>query len=125
MPQRIEFIRPARKTYKVRKQDARPNAYQRGYCDRRHYAWRRAVLLRDNWTCRACGHVCGEKGGAHADHVSPVVPGTKQCVDGRSRYDVENGQCLCPACHMRKTNDDTAKRNDRPGRGLPNWRRSE
>ena len=108
MPQRIEFIRPARKTCKVRRAENRPNAYQRGYTDKRHRAWRLAVLLRDNWTCRGCGHACGERGGAHADHVSPVVPGTKVCLNGVSRYEVANGQCLCPACHQRKTSREAS-----------------
>ena len=115
MPQRIEFIRAARPNYRIKRKENRPNGYQRGYSDRRHSAWRRAVLLRDNWTCRACGHVCGEKGNAHADHVSPVVPGTKVCVDGRSRYDVDVGQCLCHSCHSSKTANETAAR----ARGTP------
>ena len=62
------------------------------------------MLLRDAYTCLHCGRVCGRKGEAHADHVSPVVAGTDQCADGRSRYDVDGGQTLCSSCHQRKTN---------------------
>jgi hypothetical protein len=47
--------------------------------------------------------VCADRREAHADHVSPVVHGTEVCQDGRSRYDVAGGQCLCHACHNRKT----------------------
>jgi len=84
-------------------EQARPNAAARGYCDARHRAWRVAVLTRDAWQCQDCGRVCADKREAHADHVSPVMPGTEVCRDGRSRYDVAGGQCLCHACHNRKT----------------------
>lgn len=80
----------------------RPNAAARGYCDRRHRAFRLAVLNRDLWTCRMCGRVCSGLREAHADHRSPVVPGTDRCENGMSRYDVDNGQCLCAACHTVK-----------------------
>jgi 5-methylcytosine-specific restriction endonuclease McrA len=104
MPQRIEMWRPPRAKHQIRVAESRPNAYRRGYTDGRHRAWRKAVLVRDAYTCRHCARVCGKKGEAHADHVSPVVAGTDHCVDGRSRYDVEVGQCLCAPCHQRKTN---------------------
>ena len=104
MPQRVEMWRAPRASHQVRVAASRPNAYRRGYTDARHRAWRAAVLERDAWTCRHCGRVCGRKGEAHADHVSPVVAGSDLCADGRSRYDVENGQTLCAACHQRKTN---------------------
>ena len=65
------------------------------------------MLTRDAWQCRACGQVCSDKGQAHADHVSPVVHGTDRCQDGRSRYDVAGGQCLCQACHNRKTSRES------------------
>jgi 5-methylcytosine-specific restriction protein A len=101
MPDRIVMIRPARGTAKIKKRpDARPNAYRRGYCDSRHFAWRQAVLLRDNWQCRECGAICGRSRQAHADHVIPVV------VRPDLRYDVANGQCLCHSCHSRKTATD-------------------
>lgn len=103
MPTRIPTHRPPRLRSAVTSETSRPNAYQRGYTDKRHQAWRLAVLTRDAWQCKACGCVCAEKGQAHADHVSPVVPGTDRCEDGRSRYDVSVGQCLCNACHSRKT----------------------
>lgn len=102
MPTRIPTHRPPR--LRVAPQpEARPNAAARGYTDARHRAWRLAVLNRDAWQCRACGRVCSDKSEAHADHISPVVHGTDRCRDGRSRYDVDGGQCLCHACHNRKT----------------------
>ena len=61
------------------------------------------MLTADAWTCRECGRVASGKGEAHADHISPVVPGTDECENGASRYDVRNGQCLCASCHGRKT----------------------
>ena len=100
MPQRVPRFRQPR----LKQRETRPNAYSRGYCDQDHFAWRDAVLLRDAWQCQHCARVCGKKGEAHADHVSPVVAGTDRCADGRSRYDVAAGQCLCASCHQRKTN---------------------
>ena len=94
MPQRIEMWRPAAK---IRRMESRPNAAARGYCDPKHKAWRQAVLLRDGYSCRVCGRVCGKKGEAHADHIIAVV----QRPD--LRYEVDNGQCLCASCHSRKT----------------------
>ena len=106
MPTRIPTFRTATTLRSFRQPDDRPNAYQRGYTDRRHQAWRIAVLTRDAWQCRQCGRVCADKREAHADHISPVVHGTGVCRDGRSRYDVDGGQCLCHSCHSRKTNSD-------------------
>jgi 5-methylcytosine-specific restriction endonuclease McrA len=95
MPHRIEMWRlPAGK---ARSRAWRPNAAARGYCDARHAAWRKAVLLRDGWACQSCGRVCGKKREAHADHIIPIA----QRPD--LRYDVANGQCLCHSCHSRKT----------------------
>jgi len=97
MPQRIPTHRPARlRTGPRRDETTRPNAAARGYCDKAHKAWRLAVLTRDAWTCRECGRVCGGPKEAQADHVTPIS-------QGGERYDVQNGQCLCIACHARKT----------------------
>lgn len=62
------------------------------------------MLTRDAWQCQHCGRVCADKREAHADHISPVVHGTESCRDGRSRYDLAGGQCLCASCHQAKTN---------------------
>jgi 5-methylcytosine-specific restriction endonuclease McrA len=105
MPKRPEQFKPIRLAASAAPPivERRPNAYQRGYCDSRHASWRRAVLVRDNYTCVDCGRVCSEKREAHADHVSPVVHGTDRCENGASRYDISNGACRCITCHARKT----------------------
>lgn len=100
MPQRIEMFRQPRANFKIKKAAYRPNAAARGYCDSKHAAWRREVLLRDNWQCRSCGRVCARKREAHADHIIPI----SQRPD--LRYVVDNGQCLCLPCHSRKTLTD-------------------
>jgi len=97
MPQRVEMFKLPRPTSKARVRTYRPSAAARGYCDGRHKAWRLAVLGRDNWQCRGCGRVCGNKREAHADHIIPVA------VRPDLRYEVANGQCLCHSCHSRKT----------------------
>jgi hypothetical protein len=106
MPAKIPTLQLPRGPRRPRVEQ-RPNAAARGYCDRRHRAWRLAVLRRDCWTCQACRRPCGGPREAHADHKSPVVHGTDRCVDGRSRYDVAAGQCLCASCHGAKTLAET------------------
>ena len=59
------------------------------------------MLLRDAFACKICGFVSPRN---HADHIVPILAGTDMCVDGRSRYDIAGGQCLCASCHSRKTN---------------------
>ena len=94
MPTRIPSHRPLRlRTAQRRDDTARPNAAARGYCDKRHRAWRQAVLTRDAWACVDCGRIDQAN---HADHVVPIS-------HGGSRYDVGNGQTLCVRCHGRKT----------------------
>jgi len=98
MPQRVPAFRAPRvRMHRTRRDENRPNAYQRGYVDSKHFAWRQAVLLRDNWQCQDCGRICGNKREAHADHIIPV----SQRPD--LRHEVSNGQCLCHSCHSRKT----------------------
>jgi 5-methylcytosine-specific restriction endonuclease McrA len=97
MPSRIPSHKPPRLPSARRRDDSnRPSATERGYCTKAHRAWRRAVLTRDAWQCRACGRVCANKREAQADHIVPIA-------QGGDRYDVANGQCLCIACHGRKT----------------------
>lgn len=86
--------------------ERRPNATARGYTDRKHREWRLAVLNRDAWQCRMCGRVCTDRREAHADHRSPVVQGTDYCESGASRYDIDNGQCLCASCHAIKGREE-------------------
>lgn len=103
MPTRIPAHRPVRlRSARKRDDSTRPNAAQRGYCDKAHRAWRQAVLTRDAWTCRDCGRVCSDKREAQADHIVPIR-------QGGERYDVSNGQTLCIACHGRKTQRENHK----------------
>lgn len=110
MPSRIPAYRPPRlrEQEQPRKPDNRETAAQRGYCDKRHRAWRAAVLLRDSYECQDCGKVIAAKGEAHADHITPIR-------QGGDRYDIANGQCLCASCHSKKTLAET--------RGIPVSRR--
>jgi 5-methylcytosine-specific restriction enzyme A len=93
MPQRV----PAFKAPRLRHREARPNAAARGYCSKAHRSWRQHVLTRDAWACVVCGHVDNAN---HADHIVPVSERPDL------RYELSNGQCLCQACHMRKTFDE-------------------
>lgn len=52
--------------------------------------WRKAVLARDNYTCK----LCGVRGGhLNADHIKPFAayPDLRFCL--------ENGRTLCVPCH--------------------------
>jgi len=55
------------------------------------------VLTRDAFACVSCGRIDQAN---HADHVVAIS-------QGGERYDVGNGQTLCPACHARKTLRET------------------
>jgi len=120
MPQRIPSHKPPRLAGRAKRDESRrPNAAARGYCDKAHRAWRQAVLTRDAWACQACGRVCGDKREAQADHVIPIS-------QGGSRYDISNGQCLCIACHGRKTRSEqqaTARARAEATPGLENLSR--
>ena len=100
MPERLPVFKPPRLRSRPR-EEGRPNAHQRGYCDKTHKAWRLAVLTRDAWQCQKCGRVCSNRREAHADHIKPIT-------SGGERYDVANGQCLCVRCHGRKTKAEQA-----------------
>ena len=94
MPQRVpRYKAPRVKQYRPFGEQ-RPNAAARGYCDKKHRAWREAVLIADAFACRMCGRVDESN---HADHVAPVSERPDL------RYDLSNGQCLCSACHLQKT----------------------
>jgi len=96
MPQRIPSHRPLRlRTAPRRDESGRPNAAQRGYCDKAHRRWRQAVLTRDAFACVDCGRIDQTN---HADHIVPVSQRPEL------RYVVGNGACRCVRCHARKTN---------------------
>lgn len=70
-------------------------------------AWRRAVFVRDRFTCQKCGARNGRKRIIEADHIvsiNTVVRDSKvydletarTCV---ALWDVNNGRTLCHSCH--------------------------
>lgn len=61
--------------------------------------WKAVRLLvkrRDGWKCVKCG----ARGRLEVDHITALR-------DGGAPYDLTNLQCLCPACHSRKTAIET------------------
>lgn len=65
------------------------------YKDPAYIAWRKAVLARDDYTCRDCGRECQktEKGLA-AHHEKPYA------THPELRLEISNGTTLCRRCHM-------------------------
>ena len=55
--------------------------------------WRKAVFVRDNWTCQICGDKTG--GNLHAHHIFSFSEFPEY------RLDVWNGITLCYACHQK------------------------
>lgn len=53
--------------------------------------WRRAVLMRDDYTCQDCG--LRRRKGNHAHHIK------RKKEYPELRLDVDNGQTLCWYCH--------------------------
>lgn len=66
-----------------------------------HRRWRTAVLRRDDYRCRRCGHHDPSGRTLRADHVVNVKAGGD---DG-----VANGQTLCEHCHNDKTQGEAAR----------------
>lgn len=63
--------------------------------------WRRIrdrILLRDQYTCRACGHVTKD---LEVDHIINVAEGGSD--------DDSNLQALCVPCHQEKTATEAAR----------------
>jgi 5-methylcytosine-specific restriction enzyme A len=70
--------------------------------------WRAKVIARARGRCEAVEHGqrCRKAEPQHrmfADHV-------REINDGGAPFDLANGQCLCGACHTRKTAGTRAKR---------------
>lgn len=57
------------------------------------YQWRKAVFVRDDFTCQCCGDA--EGGNLCAHHIK----GWAEFVEGR--FDVANGVAMCEPCHIR------------------------
>jgi 5-methylcytosine-specific restriction protein A len=85
-----EYLCPAHKQERDRKdQQRRGTAAQRGY-DRRHRNWRLIILRRDP-VCRACR----TRISTEADHIIPLNNG--------GSWALSNGQGMCKPCHSAKT----------------------
>lgn len=54
--------------------------------------WRKAVYIRDSFTCVACGRHGGDLNAHHLDAYDTFPD---------KRFSVENGVTLCPACHIK------------------------
>lgn len=63
------------------------------WADERYQSWRRAVHVRDNFTCQSCGYRNVNGFGLHAHHVQEYAK-VKDL-----RLDVANGMTLCRRCH--------------------------
>ena len=95
---------PTFKNFRIREKvvETRPNAHVRGYCSKRHKAWRKAILNRDNFKCNECGRISHDTSKLHADHIIPIEL-------GGPRYELSNGQTLCISCHGIKTSKECAR----------------
>jgi thymidylate synthase (FAD) len=56
-----------------------------------YYQWRKAILVRDKFTCRRCGRIRKTK--MHAHHIYPVK------LYPEKIYSVKDGITLCRECH--------------------------
>lgn len=106
MPRRVAAFLPPSKKQKPHLRDIRdrlrPTAAERGYNSKAWYSLRKQALLRDNYKCRSCGRVCGDKREAQVDHIVPKQDGGLD--------ELNNLQVLCIACHGRKTRSEQESR---------------
>jgi hypothetical protein len=70
------------------------------YHDPKHQDWSKQVRERAGYICEQCGR---SEFRMFADHIVELE-------DGGAPFDVSNGQCLCGACHTRKTIGERANR---------------
>ena len=90
MPSRLERWRPPRLKAQPTKETAHYHSVD-------WKARRVRILVRDAYTCRACGRVVFGKA-AHVDHVRPLEDGGTD--------DDRNLQTLCESCHGVKTREE-------------------
>jgi len=64
-------------------------AYSSRKDDYHHIRWSKEVMIRDHFTCQ----VCGRRGNLNSHHLKSYAD------NPNSRYDIENGVCLCVECH--------------------------
>jgi|GEM_PF-7092311 len=69
--------------------------------------WRRAVFIRDRFTCQHCGARNGRRRVIEADHVKSLatvlrehsIATLEQAMRCAAVWDVTNGRTLCRTCH--------------------------
>ena len=69
----------------------KPRLWQKERTSYKSKEWSKAVRERDNHTCQICGET---EGRLHAHHIKPWKHHPEL------RYEVDNGQTLCPPCHQ-------------------------
>lgn len=62
----------------------------------KHREWQRKIFGRDDFTCQKCGLQEKELGFMQADHIK------MKSKYPELKYEISNGQTLCPNCHKRK-----------------------
>lgn len=73
---------------------------------KRWKALRLEALRRDGWQCVKCG----ARGRLEVDHIAPVRTAPERA------FDLTNLQCLCGACHARKTRLEIGLGRENPAR---------
>lgn len=63
---------------------------------------RKAVLVRDRFTCQGCGFHSLYGHEFQVDHIKPLY----EAYGDLSYYEIENTQLLCEDCHAEKTRAD-------------------
>ncbi|WP_157618315.1 HNH endonuclease [Spirosoma spitsbergense] len=71
--------------------------------------WKRAVFIRDRFTCQQCGARNGRKRVIEADHIVSItllvreneVNSVESARSCKALWDVNNGRTLCHSCHQK------------------------
>jgi 5-methylcytosine-specific restriction enzyme A len=96
----INIIKPRIASLTGRTVPLPPKTASPHYLTPAHQHWSNQVRQRAGYICEQCGR---SEGRMFADHIVELQ-------DGGALFDVSNGQCLCGACHTRKTVGERAKR---------------
>ena len=99
----VQMLKP--RLQSTRPRQTQPERWGSGRGGRPWRRLRQAILLRDQYTCRACGLVGGE---LELDHIVNVARGGTD--------DPANLQILCRSCHAAKTaRESSGLFDNRPG----------